>query len=126
MGVFIVDEKTYALLKELSEKLGTTGEHLWGVLVRQAQISGIAELLVIVAWWSISFLGLKFIIKKTTRIKDTDGYSIAEWEGEGAFFAWCGWSMYTAIILVLSGVEVVTIAGALLNPEYWALKQLLS
>lgn len=38
------------LILELAERLGTTGEHLWGVLVRQAPISGAIDLTVMAAW----------------------------------------------------------------------------
>ena len=34
-----MNEATAKLIEELAAKLGTTAEHLWGVLVRQAPIS---------------------------------------------------------------------------------------
>jgi len=40
-----VSENLSKALAELAQKLGTTSEHLWGVLVRQAFIDGFSSLL---------------------------------------------------------------------------------
>ncbi len=51
-----MDEQIEKLLRELAEKLGTTAEHLWGVLMRQAPISGVIGILVFVLnWWRVDF-----------------------------------------------------------------------
>lgn len=33
-----MNEQTEKLLREIAAKIGTTGEHLWGVLIQQAYI----------------------------------------------------------------------------------------
>ena len=43
-----MDEKFQKLIEALAAKLGTTAEHLWGVLVRQAPISGAVDLVLCV------------------------------------------------------------------------------
>jgi len=40
-----MDEKTAQMLEKLAQKLGTTSEYLWGVLLKQAPIAAIIELI---------------------------------------------------------------------------------
>lgn len=121
-----MDEKFQQLIEVLAAKLGTTAEHLWGVLVRQAPISGAVDLVlciviaVVTAWW------VALVKRKTTCPPETEScrYPTAEWRGEGAFLAW-----FTAVIAgVLAMVCIIGsaqgIVAAFANPEYWALKQL--
>lgn len=121
-----MDEKFQQLIEVLAAKLGTTAEHLWGVLVRQAPISGAVDLVlciviaVVTAWW------VALVKRKTTCPPETEScrYPTAEWREEGAFLAWL-----TAVIAgVLAMVFIIGsaqgIVAAFANPEYWALKQL--
>ncbi len=121
-----MDEKFQQLIEVLAAKLGTTAEHLWGVLVRQAPISGAVDLVlciviaVVTAWW------VALVKRKTTCPPETWScqYPTAEWREEGAFLAWL-----TAVIAgVLAMVCIIGsaqgIVAAFANPEYWALKQL--
>jgi len=122
-----MNDKTLELLNRLAEKFGTTVEHLWGVLVKQAVISAVTEIvmaLAMVAAWVWLF---RFVRGKTTEPKETpeDRYPHAEWREEGALIAW----LVAAFALMLVAIQVYRAATtgltALLNPEYWALKQLL-
>ena len=45
-----MNDQTLELIRDLAEKLGTTTEHLWGVLMTQAFISGIGD----VIFWRFS------------------------------------------------------------------------
>jgi hypothetical protein len=38
-----MDDKTFQALTNLATKLGTTAEHMWGVLLRQAPITGVID-----------------------------------------------------------------------------------
>ena len=40
-----MNDQTLELIRDLAEKLGTTTEHLWGVLVTQAYISGVGDVI---------------------------------------------------------------------------------
>lgn len=40
-----MNDNTRQLLEQLAVKLGTTVEHLWGVLIRQAPVSGLISIL---------------------------------------------------------------------------------
>ena len=45
-----MNDQTVQLLRELAEKFGTTTEHLWGVLIKQAYISGVGDLITSIAF----------------------------------------------------------------------------
>lgn len=112
-----MDEKYAQLLETIATKLGTTAEHLWGVLVRQAPISGATDLvlciiLAVAAWKLIE------LIKSKTADPES------EWRFDpmpAVFFA-----IVAIILSVLALLHIPGIVSAFANPEYWALKQLLS
>lgn len=122
-----MNDKTIALIEKLAEKLGTTAEHLWGVLLHQAPISGAVDLAT-VAVMVLAAVGLvRFVKGKTTKpaMTEDDRYPHAEWEDEGAGLAWLGATIY----LIITGVVVIGsaqgIVAAFFNPEYWALSHIL-
>ena len=121
-----MDEKFQKLIEVLAAKLGTTAEHLWGVLVRQAPISGAVDLVLciviaaVTAWW------VQLVKRKTTCQPKTeeDPYPRVEWRDEAALLAW-------VVTVIAGGIALFCIIGsaqrivaAFANPEYWALKQL--
>jgi hypothetical protein len=121
-----MNETTDKLIRDLAEKLGTTADHLWGVLCRQATISGITNLLVIGVWAALIVWGFKFVRSKTTAPPKTeeDRYPRAEWDEEGKVIAWLILGAATIITVLVVGSNLEYIVGSLLNPEYWALKQI--
>ena len=122
-----MNDKTEALIRELAEKLGTTGENLWSVLVRQAPITGAIDLLVVVAWAFAVVWAFRLVRAKTTKPMPTeaDRYPRAEWQNEVAFAAWALWVFMAIMVAVIGGASLSGTIGALVNPEYWALKQVL-
>ena len=122
-----MDEKTLQVLTALANKLGTTAEYLWGVLLRQAPITGVIDLALMAAWVALSVMWCRFVMRKTTAPKPTDDdrHPRAAWQEEAAFFSWL-----SAVVLVGVTASIVTsgfatTAAALVNPEYWALRQIL-
>ena len=122
-----MDDKTTALIEKLAAKLGTTAEHLWGILLHQAPISGAVDLATVVIMVLAAIILVRFVRRKTTQPArtDEDEYPHADWEGEGAVIAW----FLTAIYLVITGSIVIEsvqgIVAAFINPEYWALSRIL-
>jgi len=115
-----MNENTEKLVRELAEKLGTTVDHLWSVLVRQAIIQSYAEIACL-ALFSIGVaIWARFLRKKTTG--DDPSWPISD---EWPFLLWVftGVSLLVAVIvaLITLPLSIVTI----LNPEFWALKQIL-
>lgn len=122
-----MDNKTELLIRELAEKLGTTGKHLWGVLVQQAAITAVTDLLVFAGWAVLLLFSFRFVLAKTTAPAKTEEgrYPRAEWTGDRATMAWFAWCWACAIAAVVAGKNLSTIVGAILNPEFWALKQII-
>lgn len=112
-----------AMLAELAEKLGTTIEHLWGVLLQQSFIFGISASLISMIMLAI-LIGVFYYLKKVgneRRKKD--------WECEYAVDPLIiGWVFFIFIAIVFPIVILVTfyeVVTAFFNPEYWALQTIL-
>ena len=122
-----MDDKTLQALTTLAAKLGTTAEYLWGVLLRQAPITGAINLALMAAWVATAVFLIRLVRRKTTTPAktDEDRYPSAEWSGEGADFAWAGAVGFALLTALIVGCALSGVVGALLNPEYWALKQIL-
>ena len=123
-----MDDKTLQALTTLAAKLGTTAEYLWGVLLRQAPITGAVDLLVCAAWIVGLLAWARFVNRKTTtppRTED-DRHPCAEWSDEtGVAIAWASVVLAGGIAALVIGSNLSNIVAALANPEYWALKQIL-
>jgi hypothetical protein len=122
-----MDDKTTTLVEKLAEKLGTTAEHLWDVLLHQAPISGVIDLVTDVVMVMVAVGLVRFVKDKTTKPAKTEysKYPQAEWENEGASMAWVA----VAVYLIITGIVVIGSAertlAAFFNPEYWALSHIL-
>lgn len=119
-----MNEQTVALLQELANKLGTTSEYLWVVLIKQAPIQGT----VMLVQYILTIAAIAAVWKWRRQI--ATGITAAFDEGEGI-------EVMTAIALsiggVVSGVWLIaclfsmdTMVTAFMNPEYWALNKVLS
>lgn len=112
-----MNEQTNQLLRELAEKLGTTSEYLWQVLVKQAHIY---------AWTMIICGGIPFLIGVVValwvvkKVKGNKGKT-EEWH----FWVFAAALTISAISLVGMLINSQMIIAGLFNPEYWALKQIL-
>jgi hypothetical protein len=100
-------------LETLAAKLGTTTQYLWGVLVKQAAISGVAD-----CFWAVFFLVVSILSAWAAR------WLIKNDSGEDGLVLFCGAA--AIIAFVIAGANVYFAVTALVNPEYWALKEILS
>jgi len=116
-----MDERITILLEKLAEKLGTTADKVWEVLLIQAKVSAIydiAFLCFFIVFTIVTRKPLQVIVKRVMRKDD-------EW-------TLISGSLGIAIILVVILISaVVTVSNAymtvtaLVNPEYWAIQQIL-
>jgi uncharacterized membrane protein len=121
-----MDDKTLQALTALATKLGTTAEYLWGVLLKQAPITGLVHLalltslVVMAVWWT------RVVIDKTTE-REVNGFSYprAEWQDEEALAGWLSVAAFAFLAFLFVITNLADTVAALLNPEYWALKQIL-
>lgn len=120
-----MNEETLKLIEAFAAKLGTTAEHVWAVLVRQAYVSGWCDLVFYLAVSIAVALTLKLAKKCQQKAKEeSDKRGWGDEEGWVAGLTAC---LITSMILVL--VSILSIDDTItkfFNPEYWALRQILS
>ncbi len=122
-----MNDKTLIALTTLAEKLGTTTEYLWSVLLKQAPITGAIDMLVFAAWVVAIILWARFVRGKTSKPAPTekDRYPGAEWTDEAAVFAWLSVFIFGVTMTITIGSCLSITVAAIFNPEYWALHQIL-
>ena len=114
-------ENLTELLTKLAEKLGTTTEYLWAVLIKQATIE---------AYYSMMSIGL-FILMLIPFYKYVRWFSKNYQEIYNNDYEILHWVITVVIGLIVivwaigSVCDIHTIMTALNNPEYWALQQVL-
>ena len=128
-------EQVVTLLEGIASKLGVAVEHLWEVLVRQQHVQGIADLI----WAGIGIIiiaGLcifvpmftKYAHRKYVREKEHRCGSPSD---EEEFFGTCQYAVPVIGVILSIFIVVCTMLNLelgiqkLLNPEYFALKELL-
>lgn len=112
-------EKT---LIALADKLGTTVEHLWSVMIYQARIVAIQNAVTLAIIGAVLFFAGRVLI---TRWRSYDNKDEAMADG----LIVMGGAAYTVIGSVLALVAIFAVnemITAIFNPEYWALSQILS
>lgn len=114
-----MDDKTLQALTTLAAKLGTTAEYLWAVLVKQAPLSGALDLALIAAWVGGCVWLVHFVRSKTAGDRPA-------WDDDAArVFAWGGVFLVCALTALIGGLTISGAVTAIVNPEYWALRQIL-
>jgi hypothetical protein len=129
-----MNEATAKLISDLANKLGTTADHLWSVLIKQAPIAatwGIMQLFIdgamMIILWIVArkmFMRAHFLENDDSQYaNDTENKVIGLWIG-GAIVAFIAVVFTIGFVCGDLGELQVTISG-FLNPEYWALKQVM-
>lgn len=117
-------DKYVGLLQELADKYGTTVEHLWEVLIRQAYIDSMTSIgLFITGGICLCFGWYYFFYKKNkvwdkvkgTRRLDKDPIQTI------ALTILLGFSL---MITIGFFKQIDMIIAGIINPEYWALMKL--
>jgi len=110
------------LLEQLAIKLGTTVEYLWGVLIKQAHVNAIVNLTFVGVSGLVIVIGLMFIpkiIKLDNEKRTWDEMSIRN-------TTWIIYGIVNTILLLILVMCLVPAITQLLNPEYWALQEILN
>ena len=112
------------LLATLADKLGTTSEYLWGILLRQAPISATVILIQII--FTVLFGIFLWKLHKYFS-KETDGrYSMYERSNGGLEVLIIIFSVLTLVIGIVSFFQIENMLNGYFNPEYWALNKILN
>ena len=118
-----MNEQIMEILRVLAEKFGTTTEFLWSVMIRQAYVTGITQIIgfilagIFVFGWNRYVWGLRLPEEpqEDRGVDKTFGIMMARLIGVVGAGLW-------ALIFLCVFTDITT---ALVNPEYWALKQLI-
>lgn len=122
-----MNDNATKLLEQLAQKLGTTTEYLWKVLLRQAPISATIILLQITAVLVFGWTLWK-IHKRLMKVQGDERYSenlYEEWH-MGAILPMVIGALLFAGMLCWSLAAVSDAINGYFNPEYWALREILS
>ena len=116
-------------METLALSLGTTAEYLWGVLVAQALVTGVTNIIAFICLTIIGFL--LFNVWKKVRIRNNkiqkreSGYEAFNRDSSSASFViftviLVGYLMFSGSVFLVSLNDTVT---AFVNPEYIAFKE---
>ncbi|WP_350303593.1 hypothetical protein [Bacillus pumilus] len=110
-------DKALAYIDKLATNLGVAAEHVYGVLVKQAVVNGGVAIGASLVLLLIAIVIPVLCMQEAKRRKGVipDGLAIA--------FGWC---VFAAVfMLILSLVIGVIGIKSVLNPEYYAIKEIL-
>lgn len=111
-----VIEVVTTALQPLAEKLGTTAQYIWGLQVKQAYVDGFVAL----AYFLFGAMMIVGSIRIFYKLFDNSKKAI---EDEGFLFVGSIVSLFIGFIFCASWFS--TILNCFINPEYYALKQLI-
>lgn len=130
-----MNPQTELLLRELAEKLGVSIDHLWGVMVRQSYVNFFTQIILYVILVIYLFLVHKYVKHCVNRISEIAEYNAKRDRLKEYDTLRRDDFGYTTAIIVMSVTSLIftvigilcfpDVLGQLLNPEYYALKQLL-
>ena len=109
-----MNEATLIALKEMALTLGTTTEYLWAALLRQAPITGTLHVVLLVVFLAVLSYSMYQFVKQLnlTAVPETlPVYSTL--------------AVLSGLGLIIEILLLNRTLSALLNPEYWALMQIL-
>ena len=116
-----MENKLAEVLSNLAEVLGTTVDKLWGVLLRQAPISGTIDLTICIILIVASVCLFCFVWYKTARRNACR----LDWNGDYALFAWTFAIVFGLFTFWVVLTNAESIVSSFVNPEFWALQKLL-
>lgn len=111
-----MNAETLQLVEKLAAKLGTTSEYLWGVLLKQAPITAIINAIEMVAMAALIY----YLWRKLLRTEFT-GYDALT----AKVILYISMTVFTAAAGIGITCSFETVITAAINPEYWALKQII-
>ena len=123
-----MEEKAFEYIDAIAANLGVAAEHVYGALLKQAMVSGVRSLVYIILCLAVVYMVIRMLKKVYTDVKDGNNNSIFldGWEisaaGITASFAG-GIALFILFIAIIANIS--NASTALLNPEYWALKEIL-
>ena len=110
-----MEKQALDLLETLSTKLGTTVDQMWAILLKQAPISATIDFI----QYAMIGVAVWFFVKMVKKYWDDE-------MGDAKLFVVCATGMILGALSIVAFSSFPNSVTALLNPDYWALKQILS
>ena len=122
-----MEEKAFEYIDAIAANLGVAAEHVYGALLKQAMVSGLRSVVYIIICLAVGYAILKMFKRIYADVKEGE---------DGIFVDSYGVSLGGVFALVFGGIAIILMffaimsdisnaTTALLNPEYWALKEIL-
>lgn len=122
-----LQNKVINILDILSAKLGVASGHLWEIMIKQSYISAISDIIFAILTIISVVLFVKFMNYCCEEI-DTDGQGeeSRRINNEWMINVFMLWGILNLFIMIGAIIKIFDIATKLINPEYWALQEILS
>ena len=122
-----MNEQTTKLIEQLAQKLGTTAEYLWSVLLRQAPIDATIQLVQTIIVLLFGFVWWRIHKHFSKNVKSEHGYMESGYERheEIAVVPMMIAGVVFAVALLICFANFDNIINGYFNPEYWALESIL-
>jgi len=119
-----MNEQTLKLIEQLAQKLGTTSEYLWSVLLKQAPIDATTTLLqfLCIVIFGIVLLKIHFWLAKPEKDERNSRYYNSDGVYQGVMFACV---IIFGILFIMTFCCLGDVVNGYFNPEYWALQHIL-
>ena len=116
--------QTTELLEKLAVQLGTTAEYLWSVLLVQARISAMTDLIFLM----LAILSGYFLYRTHRYLSQgtEDAHSIYYEKEEAVMIPMIIGLIIWIIFFLIMFFSIGNIISGLFNPEYWALNKILN
>lgn len=116
-----MEKETTILLEKLAQKLGTTGEYLWTVLLKQSPVSATTSL-----FYLLLMSGLGLWLYKVHKHLSNDDNKMSYYEKEEAVGVPMTVLVVIWMVLFIACIfDISNIINGYLNPEYWAFNKVL-
>ena len=123
-----MNENTTKLLEKLAEKLGTTSEYLWSVLLKQAPIDATVGLIQLIIVCVVIYLLYKLHIKFMGDMPsdENNNYTQSYYNSSDGYIAMMVVAgIVVTIFLIICVCSIGSIVSGYFHPEYWALHEIL-
>lgn len=111
-----MDEQTSKIIEQIAQKLGTTAEYLWAVLIKQAPVDATVSLVQVIATVCISVFLWRLHVKLSNpdhQLNYDDNFSSSILMG--------GALSVCFILLLVAFFTIPDIINGYFNPEFWAI-----
>lgn len=116
-----MNDNTAKLIEQLAQKLGTTSEYLWSVLLYQAHIDAAVEL----GWLVFLVVASVTMIVVFTRMVKSGNHIDDDDEPTLRFFATIVPSVLIWFTTLISLGDIKSIINGFYHPDFWALNYIL-